>query len=98
MEKENINMEARGFLSGEKLKEKFRDAEVPAKSVADFLDRYYKPDRYRGRGEEYAKILLESYEKEFREKGYTCISRHDNVTGRFIAYFGNEELKEKEGS
>jgi hypothetical protein len=58
------------------------------KTVEEYLNRYYKPDRYKGRGEEYEKILLESYKKEFKEKGYVCTSHHDNVTGKFICFAG----------
>lgn len=54
------------------------------KSVEEILDRYYKPDRYKGRGEEYASVLLDSYKKEMAEKGQVSISKHDNVTGQFL--------------
>lgn len=69
------------------LYKKMRDYQVEAKSVVDFLDRYYKPERYTGRGEEYAAALLASYEEEVRRDGYTLISRHDSVTGKVVSYF-----------
>lgn len=62
--------------------------EVQADSVKDFLERYYKPDRYRGRGEEYAASLLASHEARYQAYGYDLISRHDSVTGQAV-YFGN---------
>ena len=61
---------------------------VKADSVADFLERFYKPRRYGGRGEEYAASLLQSYETEFGRNGYCFISRHDSVTGDYVSYFG----------
>lgn len=64
------------------------DDRAEAASVADFLDRYYKPDRYRGRGEEYAAGLLASHQQDFAKHGYDLISRHDSVTGQAVAYFG----------
>jgi len=59
---------------------------VEASSVEDYLERYYKHDRYKGRGEEYEAILLKSYTEEFSDRGYVCTSHHDNVTGEFIAW------------
>lgn len=62
-------------------------AVTDCRSVKDFLNRYYKPDRYTGRGEEYAAALLASYEKDVEDCGYTIISHHDSVTGGVVAYF-----------
>lgn len=59
---------------------------VRAKSVEEYLDKYYKQNRYKGRGEEYAKVLLNSYKSEYKERGYVCTSHHDNVTGKLIAW------------
>ena len=66
----------------------FQDNKVNADSVADFLDRYYKPDRYRGRGDDYAAVLLASHERDFAQQGYDIISRWDSVTGQVVAFFG----------
>jgi len=59
---------------------------VQAISVQDYLNRYYKKDRYTGRGAEYAAALLKSYEFEYEKNGYVCTSRFDNVTGECIAW------------
>ena len=59
---------------------------VKAKSVEDYLDRYYKKSRYTGRGKEYAQVLLTSYQEEFERRGFVCTSHHDNVTGELIAW------------
>ncbi len=66
---------------------------VTATSVKDYLDRYYKKDRYTGRGKEYAAALLSSYEADYKQYGYVCTSHHDNTVGEFIAwpFYGNRE-------
>ena len=61
------------------------------KTVAEFLDRYYRPDRYTGRGEEYAAVLLKSHEEEFNESGVDWISKHDSLTGSVVSFYGNVE-------
>jgi len=70
----------------------FENNAVSADSVEDFLDRYYKPQRFRGRGEEYAQALIASHQADFDRYGYDIISHHDSVTGRVVAWFGDEEL------
>lgn len=69
----------------------FSDCEVKAKSVKHFLEKYYRPDRYHERGEEYAKVLLASHELHFERYGYDIISRHDSVTGKVVC-FRNKSL------
>lgn len=56
-------------------------------SVAEFLAKYYKPERYTGRGEEYARLLFENDQREYETTGYTSISHFDSVTGEFL-FFG----------
>jgi hypothetical protein len=53
-------------------------------TVAQFLDRFYKPDRYTGRGAEYASTLLASHELDFITTGYDLISHFDSVTGEQV--------------
>lgn len=65
-----------------------RKYEVTASGVSDFLARYYKPDRYTGRGDDYASMLLASYESDFRDRGVIMISHHDSVTGVIVSYYG----------
>lgn len=67
---------------------KFRRYQVhDCRDVAEFLARYYRPDRYTGRGKEYAAALLESYTQEYADRGFVFISRHDSVTGRIVSLF-----------
>ena len=70
------------------LKENFKKYKVPAKSIEDFLNRYYKHDRFRGQGDKYARELIKSHQSDFEEDGYDIISHHDSVTGRIVAYYG----------
>jgi len=56
-------------------------------SVEEFIDKYYKHSRYKGRGEDYAKSLLKSHEEDYKEYGYTLISRHESNLGVAL-YFG----------
>lgn len=69
--------------------ENFRKYQKPADSVADFLERYYKRDRYHGRGEESAARLLAIYQNDVVEMGCTWISHHDSVTGEIVSYYPN---------
>lgn len=71
--------------------ELFKKHEVKAEGIADFLARYYKPDRYTGPGDEYAKTLLKSHEADFNSAGVDIISHHDSVTGKIVAYYGKKE-------
>jgi hypothetical protein len=64
---------------------------VEAASVEDFLDHYYKPERFRGRGEEYAAALIASHTADFERDGYDVISHHDSVTRETVAFFGPAE-------
>jgi hypothetical protein len=65
----------------------FWDDRVKAKSVKDFLEKYYRPDRYHQRGEDYATAVLASHEKDFSEEGWTFITHHDSVTGENVSFF-----------
>jgi len=70
------------------LKENFKKYQVTdCKTLEDFLKKYYKEDRYFGRGEEYAKSLLEFHQEYLNDYGYDFISRHDSVTGRIVSFY-----------
>lgn len=66
----------------------FEQYAVKASSVSNFLDTYYKKSRYTKRGEEYATSLLEYYEDNFKQDGFTFISKHDSSTGEVVSWFG----------
>jgi hypothetical protein len=57
-------------------------------TVAQFLDRFYKPDRYTGRGPDYAATLLASHEDDFIKDGYDLISHFDSMTGETVVFIG----------
>ena len=72
----------------------FWEARVEARSVEDFLDRYYKPERYGGHSEAaHAATLLRSHQEYFKEYGYAHISRHDSVTGHAVSFFSAEMIE-----
>ena len=76
--------------------DRFTQIEIPAwvtdslvtdcETVEEFAHKYYKPDRFTGRGQEYVNCCLESHKQSIQDEGFTCLSHHDNVTGRFIAF------------
>lgn len=71
--------------------ELFRSCRVTdVKTVAEFLDRYYRKDRYTGRGTEYAAVLLESHEADFDKFGVDWISQHDSNTSEVVSFYGCE--------
>lgn len=70
------------------LKEKFKAHQVhDCRDIADFLSKYYKQDRYTGRGGDYAATLLKSHMEDLVKNGYDIISHHDSVTGKIVAFF-----------
>ncbi|MEA3324438.1 MAG: hypothetical protein U9Q37_04785 [Euryarchaeota archaeon] len=66
-------------------------AVTDVRSVAEFLDRYYRPDRYRECGEKYAAVVLKSHEADFKEHGMDWLCEHESITGRVVAFYGNSE-------
>ena len=60
-------------------------------SVEEFLKRYYKKDRYEGRGLEYAQLILAKCKKEFEEQGMTYMSRFESVTGEVVSFYKRSE-------
>ena len=61
---------------------------VGCTGIPDFLDTYYRHDRYKGRGEEYAAAVLSSAQRYFEQYGHTLISRHDSTLGQAVWYYG----------
>ena len=60
-------------------------------SVEEFLKRYYKKDRYEGRGPEYAQLILANCKKEFEEQGVTYMSRFESITGEVVSFYKRSE-------
>ena len=56
-------------------------------NVEEFAYKYRKADRFLQRGESYVMAVLESHHQDIKTKGYTLISKYDNVTGELIAYY-----------
>lgn len=68
--------------------ERFKQYAVQADSVEDFLQKYTKPGRHYGRGEDYAQCRIASYTQELQEKGFCFMSHHESVTGEVVSYYG----------
>lgn len=60
-------------------------------SLNEFLDKYYKHDRFRGRGKEYENAIIESCKKELQEDGIVIISKHESITGTVVAFQKGEK-------
>ena len=50
-------------------------------TIKEFLDKYYKADRYTGRGKEYADSLTKSHQEHMDKNGFDIISHHDSKLG-----------------
>ena len=57
-------------------------------NVEEFLNKYYRGDRYTGRGLDYAKAVLQSHQDDFNKWGHTLISRHESVLGQAVWFMG----------
>jgi len=67
------------------------------KTVEEFLNKYCKHERYKGRGQDYADTVLNSAKESLKNKGNTILSRHESVTGQVVAFYReltSEEQKE----
>jgi len=56
-------------------------------TVEQFLDRYYKPDRFRGRGAGYAAALIASHTATLDRDGVDIISHHDSRSGEVVSFY-----------
>lgn len=78
-------------MNSPELKAKFRKYEVTdVHSIAEFLEKYYKPTRYHKRGSDYAAAILASHQRDLDKYGYDFISHHDSVTGEIVSFFRPE--------
>ena len=61
-------------------------AVTDCKTVIEFAYKYRKMDRFVQCGQDYVDAVMKTHNEELDRVGYTCISHHDNVTGKFITY------------
>lgn len=66
------------------------------KTVEEFCRRYYKPDRFIGRGKDYAAACIYSHKEDCDKYGYTLLSRHDNITGEVIKFIPPRATRDEE--
>jgi hypothetical protein len=69
----------------------FIGKEVDAESLEDFCLRYYKPDRYMGRGQDYATAVLKSQRRDMGIFGFALINRHESITGKNVVWRGRAQ-------
>lgn len=60
------------------------------KNVAEFCNKYYKPERFQQQGEQYMKAVLDTCREEVKNQGYTIISKHDSITGKVVSFYPDE--------
>lgn len=65
----------------------FKKYEVQVSCLNKFLSSFYKPERYTGRGNVYAKNLFASYQKNLNDFGFVFISPHDSIIGQVVSYY-----------
>lgn len=73
------------------LQELFGKYSVDAENLDDFLDRYRKHDRYKGRdgdvwGHGYSKSIRKTHELEVEQYGVTYISKYESNTGSTVSW------------
>ena len=72
------------FNSKEHFKKyKVEDCEL----LEEFMDKYYKHERYKGRGKEYAYNLFMSHRDYLLKYEFDFISKHDSITGRVVSFY-----------
>jgi hypothetical protein len=71
--------------------DRFKKYAVESHSIYQFMRDYYKPERYTGRGRDYAAYLLAAHHARVMEDGFTFISSHDSQTGETVAYYPAEQ-------
>lgn len=55
-------------------------------TVEEFANKYRKSERFIQRGEDYVNCVIKSHYEDIKQKGYTSISKHDNITGKHITF------------
>ena len=70
----------------------FRKYEITATSLEDFMDRYMKDSRYKGRndalwGYDYSEHVLASSKEDLDLHGVCIISKFESKTGEIVAYY-----------
>lgn len=60
-------------------------------NVEKFLDKYYRKDRYAGRGLDYANAVLQSHQESLSRFGHTLISRHDSILGQAVWFYKEQK-------
>ncbi len=57
------------------------------KEITKLLKQSYKPDRFYGRGANYANVVIGSKIEALKQFGHTLISHYDSVSGRAVYFY-----------
>jgi len=69
----------------------FKDCQVTdVTTLEEFLLKYYKHERYLGRGEEYAAVVLASHRADYEEYGMDWMGPFESITGSAVSFYRNE--------
>jgi len=94
---ENANYQATLCKMSLSLFERFKEVAVTdCKSVEEFALKYYRPERYTGRGEEYAAVCLNGLKKAIQLSGYCFLSHHESITGEVVSYYPTPTMAENQ--
>lgn len=61
-------------------------------TIEEFCNRYYKPDRFKNRGQQYMECVIKSDYEDMEKYGYCIITHHDSITGDVVAFYGKEVM------
>ena len=83
------------YLTNPKMKYVTDCAVNDCSTVEEFAHKYRKQHRFTGRGKDYVKCVINSHYEDIEKTGYTAISEHDNITGKFITFIPNGKEKDR---
>lgn len=74
--------------------ESFKQHQVNADNLEDFLKKYTKYNKHDGRGKEYVECRIKSHNEDLKKYGFTFITHHDSVTGEIVSFYENNKIME----
>lgn len=61
-------------------------------TVEEFCKKYYKYDRFTGRGSDYMNCVIESNKNDLEEDGICFITKNDSITGGTVSFINEGGL------
>jgi hypothetical protein len=72
------------------MRDLFAKYAVDAPSLDAFLDKYYRHDRYKGRGDDYAAAIRKSAGEMLALHGIVWMGPYESVTGGVVSWMPND--------